>query len=62
MYDKMLAKLLKNLERFFLMENKCTVPFKKIHFPSKEKRRFLYFNHIPKEFLELMMFHLKALI
>ena len=30
--------------------------------PSKEKKRFLYFNHLSKEFLEQMIPHLKALI
>ena len=35
---------------------------KKIHFSSKEKRCFLYFNHLSKEFLEQMIPHLKALI
>ena len=30
--------------------------------PSIEKRRFLYFNHLFKSFLEQMIPHLKALI
>ena len=29
---------------------------------SREERRFLYFNHLSKEFLEQMIPHLKALI
>ena len=30
--------------------------------PVREERRFLYFNHLSKEFLEKMIPHLKALI
>ena len=30
--------------------------------PIREERRFLYFNHLSKEFLEQMIPHLKALI
>ena len=37
------------------MPNEC-------YTPSREERRFLYFNHLSKEFLEQMIPHLKALI
>ena len=40
----------------------CTVMLSQCYTPSKEKRRFLYFNHLSKEFLEEMIPHLKALI
>ena len=39
-----------------------TVSERQCHTPIKEKRRFLYFNHLSKEFLEQMTPHLKALI
>ena len=39
-----------------------TVSEHQYHIPSKEKRRFLYFNHLAKEFLKQMIPHLKALI
>ena len=39
-----------------------TVMLSQCYTPSKEKRRVLYFNHLSKEFLELMIPHLKALI
>ena len=39
-----------------------TVMLCQCYTPSKEKRRFLYFNHHSKEFLEKMIPHLKALI
>ena len=45
-----------------LKSNKHTVMLSQCYTPSKEKRRFLYFNHLSKEFLELMIPHLKALI
>ena len=43
---------------------KClyTAVTRKVHTPSREERRFLYFNHLSKEFLEQMIPHLKALI
>ena len=40
----------------------CTVMLSQCYTPSKERRRFLYFNHLSKEFLEQMIPHLKALI
>ena len=40
----------------------CTVSEHQCHTPSREERRFLYFNHLSKEFLEQMIPHLKALI
>ena len=39
-----------------------TVSEHQSHTPSREKRHFLYFNHLSKEFLEQMIPHLKALI
>ena len=39
-----------------------TVAPRLLHTPSREKRRFLDFNHLTKEFLEQMIPHLKALI
>ena len=39
-----------------------TVSEHQYHTPSREERRFLYFNHLSKEFLEQMIPHLKALI
>ena len=39
-----------------------TVSEHQCHTPSREERRFLYFNHLSKEFLEQMIPHLKALI
>ena len=39
-----------------------TVSEYQYHTPSREERRFLYFNHLSKEFLEQMIPHLKALI
>ena len=39
-----------------------TVSEYQYHTPSREERRFLYYNHLSKEFLERMMPHLKALI
>ena len=42
--------------------DKPTVSEHQCHTPSKEERRFLYFNHLSKEFLEQMIPHLKALI
>ena len=41
---------------------KNTAVTRKVHTPSREERRFLYFNHLSKEFLEQMIPHLKALI
>ena len=38
-----------------------TVSEHQCHTPSREERRFLYFNHLSKEFLEQMIPHLKAL-
>ena len=40
----------------------ATVMLSQCYTPTKEKRRFLYFNHLSKEFLEQMIPHLKALI
>ena len=40
----------------------CTVAPRLLHTPSREKRRFLNFNHLSKECLEQMIPHLKALI
>ena len=40
---------------YTVSENQC-------HTPSREERRFLYFNHLSKEILEQMLPHLKALI
>ena len=37
-----------------------TVSEHQYHTPSKEKRRFLYFSHLSKAFLEQMIPHLKA--
>ena len=43
--------------------NDCyTVSEHQSHTPSREKRHFLYFNHLSKEFLVQMIPHLKALI
>ena len=39
-----------------------TVSEHQCHTPSREERRFLYFNHLSKECLEKMIPHLKALI
>ena len=39
-----------------------TVSEYQYHTPSREERRFLYFNHLSKVFLEQMIPHLKALI
>ena len=39
-----------------------TVAEHQCHTPSRDERRFLYSNHLPKEFLEQMIPHLKALI
>ena len=39
-----------------------TAVTRKVHTLSREERRFLYFNHLSKEFLEQMIPHLKALI
>ena len=41
---------------------KCTIKSKTNHPPRRDERRFLYFNHLFKEFLEQMIPHLKALI
>ena len=40
----------------------CTVSEHQYDTPSREERRFLYFDHLSKEFLEQMIPHLKALI
>ena len=47
------------IARLFLQHTAVT---RKVHTPSREERRFLYFNHLSKEFLEQMIPHLKALI
>ena len=39
-----------------------TVSEHQSHTPSREKRHFLHFNHLSKEFLVQMIPHLKALI
>ena len=39
-----------------------TVMLSQYYTPSKEKRRFLYFTHLSKKFLDVMIPHLKALI
>ena len=39
-----------------------TVMLSQCYTPTKEKRRFPYFNHLSKEFLEQMIPHLKALV
>ena len=39
-----------------------TAVTRKVHTPSREERRFLYFNHLSQEFLEQMIPHLKDLI
>ena len=39
-----------------------TAVTRKVHTPSREETRFLYFNHFSKEFLKKMLPHLKALI
>ena len=39
-----------------------TAVTRKVHTPSREERRFLYFNHLSKEILEQMIPRLKALI
>ena len=39
-----------------------TAVTRKVHTPRREERRFFYFNHLSKEFLEQMIPHLKALI
>ena len=39
-----------------------TAVTRKVHTPSQEERRFLYFNHLSKEFMEQMIPHLKDLI
>ena len=41
---------------------RSTVSEHQCHTPSRKERRFLYFNHLYKEFLEQMIPHLKALI
>ena len=41
---------------------KHTVAKYQCHTPSGEERRFLYFDHLFKEFLEQMIPHLKALM
>ena len=43
-------------------EYQDTVSEHQCHTPSREERRFLYFNHLSKEFLEQMIPHLKALM
>ena len=40
--------------------DECTVSEYQYHTPSREERRFLYFNHLSKEFLEQMIPHLKC--
>ena len=42
--------------------NVLTVSENQCHTPSREKRPFLNFNNLYKEFLEQMIPHLKALI
>ena len=39
-----------------------TAVTRNVHTPSREERRFVYFSHLSKEFLEQMIPHLKALI
>ena len=51
-----------NLIQALPSQRKSTVSEHQSHTPSREKRRFLYFNHLSKEFLEQMIPHLKALI
>ena len=43
-------------------KNLLTVSKHQYHTPSREERRFFYFNHLSKEFLEHLIPHLKALI
>ena len=40
----------------------CTVPTTPVLTKHSKERRFLYFNHLSKEFLEQMIPHLKALM
>ena len=49
----------KSFESMFKLSTVPTTPVLTRH--SKE-RRFLYFNHLSKEFLEQMIPHIKALI
>ena len=43
-------------------EGTVTVPTIPVFTKHSKERRFLYFNHLSKEFLEQMIPHLKALI
>ena len=51
-------------QKFYNIGNEgvITAVTRKVHTPSREERRFLYFNHLSKEFQEQMIPHLKDLI
>ena len=48
--------------KILLILSEFTVACRKTGLFGREERRFLYFNHLSKEFLEQMIPHLKALI
>ena len=61
--DIALVRVRKHIKLFVSMIRLVhTVMLIQCYTPSKEKIRFLYFNHLSKEFLEQMIPHLKALI
>ena len=57
-----IQNLLSSLQSVVLNFSEHTVSEHQSHTPSREKRHFLYFNHLSKEFLVQMIPHLKALI
>ena len=48
--------------KHFSYKNVATVPTTPVLTKHSKERRFLYFNHLSKEFLEQMIPHLKSLI
>ena len=61
-HDQILQKIPARRHPKTVLKKGGTVAPRLLHTPSREKRRFLNFNHLSKEFLEQMIPHLKALI